>query len=137
KNSFMKTMMSHNGVLRAALTAFAVFLAFNPSNLLANLVIGPPPVQNVLLVTTENNAEAALPSVLRCAGANVTILRLGGVCTNPLQAALTAAGLTLAQFDQVWDVRWPTVGCTALSCCAATPGSDENLYANYMAGGGS
>src|SRR6185295_2144784 len=92
-----------------------LWLALAPSVLHANLVMGPPPPQNVLLITTENNAEAALPAVLQCAGANVTILRLGGVCTNPVQAALTAAGLTLAQFDQVWDVRWPSVGCTAIT----------------------
>src|SRR5258708_3352806 len=109
-----------------------------PSFANANVIIGPPPPQNVLLVTSGGGSNAIyedLPAALQCIGATVTIITISGTCG--LQNALTAAGLTLSQFDQVWDVRWPGDTCDAVNGPATTPGTDQYLYAQYLANRGS
>ena len=93
--------------------------------------------QNVLIISTGNLfIDTDLKNALICDGASVTVLDVT-VCSSPVYSALTAAGLTLSQFDQVWDVRWTASGCTALTGPATTPNTDENLYQDFLANHGS
>src|SRR5581483_6302146 len=100
----------------------------------ANVITQPPPAQNVLLLDTGNiQMNQYLPNALACAGASVTVLQVGAC--DGLTAALSGAGLTLAQFDQVWDVRW--TGSTGACAADSITANDATLFQNYLDGGGS
>src|SRR5258708_2592070 len=126
----------NNGFQRLLLAAFFCVLFLN-SSAHANVVFEPPPPQKVLIISTGIAfIDTTLAATLSCFGATVTVIDVGAGSTA-VQTALTAAVLTLSMFDQVWDARWPSTGNTTISGPYTTPGSDENLYYNYMAGGGS
>ncbi|MES2202350.1 MAG: hypothetical protein V4498_08875 [candidate division FCPU426 bacterium] len=146
------------GFFKIFLITFALALASRQA--LAWTTLGPPPSQNILVILdgTDIKFQQYLPNALRCDGHVVTTLS----CSTPgggIGPALTAAGLTLGTFDQVWDVRFSnTKKCGTYNlcdvdtvtgpspstaefpgggCASAYAGSDMEKYVNYLGGGGS
>ena len=96
----------------------------------ADWAVGAVPPQNILYISNQTGFVGnSLSNALMCMGHSVTRIELPGL--DGFTDELAGMGLTLDDFDQVWDNRFADTAADAITAADAT------AFNNYLANGGS